>query len=276
MPYEDWKTSVDPKVKGSWNLHNLLPKGMDFFILLSSIAGVLGNAGQANYAAGNTYMDGLARYRVAQGERAVSLDLGAMLDHGVLAEDETLRERLLKGALLSGVSSALMFGLLDYYCDPARSLLTQEDSQVCIGVAPPSKLRGKVLDDPSNHVNLPFYSHIVNSGKGGQAEGGTELASAKYKAEFLAADSITKAGDVVSRALVERLMGSQSKAIDMSEVDFSRPLHNFGVDSLMAIELRAWFAKEFAASVPIFEILSEGSLEALGVSVALKSKLWNS
>ncbi|KAF2185395.1 hypothetical protein K469DRAFT_688167 [Zopfia rhizophila CBS 207.26] len=276
MSYADWKTSVDPKVQGSWNLHTLLPKGMDFFILLSSIAGVLGNAGQANYAAGNTYMDGLARYRVAQGERAVSLDLGAVLGHGVLAEDETLRERLLKGGLLSGVSSALMFGLLDYYCDPARGVLTQENSQVCIGVAPPSKLRNKMLDDPSNHVNLPFYSHIVNSGKGGQADGGAESASAKYKAEFLAADSITKAGDVVSRALVERLMGSQSKAIDMSEVDFSRPMHDFGVDSLMAIELRAWFAKEFVASVPIFEILSEGSLETLGVSVALKSKLWSS
>ncbi|KAH7398510.1 hypothetical protein BKA66DRAFT_605570 [Pyrenochaeta sp. MPI-SDFR-AT-0127] len=276
MSYEDWKTSVDPKVQGTWNLHNLLPKGMDFFILLSSIAGVLGNAGQANYAAGNTYMDGLARYRVAQGERAVSLDLGAMLGHGVLAEDDVLRERLFKGGLLSGVSPALMFGLLDYYCDPDRGLLTQEASQVCIGVAPPSKLRNKVLDDPSNHINLPFYSHVVNSGKGSQAEGGAESVSAKNKAEFLAAESITKAGDVVSRALVGRLMGSHSRSIDMSEVDFSRPLHDFGVDSLMAIELRAWFAKEFAASVPIFEILSEGSLETLGVSVALKSKLRNS
>ena len=276
MSYDDWKTSVNPKVQGSWNLHSLLPTGMDFFILLSSISGIVGNAGQANYAAGNTYMDSLARYRIAQGERAVALDLGAMLGHGVLAEDDTLRERLLKGGLLSGVTPALMYGLLDYYCNPAQGILAQENSQICIGIASPSRLRNKVSDDPSSHLNLPFYSHIVNSGKGGQREGGAESASAKYKAEFLSADSITKAGDVVSRALVQRLLGSQSKAVDMSEVDFSRPMHDFGVDSLMAIELRAWFAKEFAASVPIFEILGEGSLETLGVSVALKSKLRNS
>jgi hypothetical protein len=59
-------------------------------------------------------MECLTKYRTVQGERAVFLDLGAMLRHGVLAEDESLRERLLNGGLLSTVTPAVLFGLLKY------------------------------------------------------------------------------------------------------------------------------------------------------------------
>lgn len=60
MTFEDWKASVDPKVRGSWNLHTNLPKGMDFFILLSSLCGIVGKETTANYDAGNSCMDALA------------------------------------------------------------------------------------------------------------------------------------------------------------------------------------------------------------------------
>jgi hypothetical protein len=87
---------------------------MDFFILFTYNSSIIGNADQANYAASNTYMESFAKYRTAQGERTVLPDLGAMLKHGVLAEDESLRERLLKGGLLSAVTPAVLFKLLKY------------------------------------------------------------------------------------------------------------------------------------------------------------------
>ena len=52
MTHEQYMAAVRPKVQGSWNLHNHLPKDMDFFVLLSSSAGVAGSRGQGNYAAG--------------------------------------------------------------------------------------------------------------------------------------------------------------------------------------------------------------------------------
>lgn len=52
MTHEQFQGVIGPKVQGSWNLHNLLPKDMDFFILLSSSAGIAGSRGQGNYAAG--------------------------------------------------------------------------------------------------------------------------------------------------------------------------------------------------------------------------------
>ena len=98
----DFMTAAKPKVEGSWNLHRLLPKDMDFFICLSSGAGIAGARGQSNYAAGmsnhslvvvltsatgNTYQDALAWHRRAQGLPAVTIDIGIVLSVGFVAEN---------------------------------------------------------------------------------------------------------------------------------------------------------------------------------------------
>jgi NADPH:quinone reductase-like Zn-dependent oxidoreductase len=88
MTHEDWTTGTRVKINGTWNLHSLAPKDMDFFIMLSSISGVIGNAGQANYNAGNVFQDNLAHYRCSLGLKATALDLGAVLDVGYLAGDK--------------------------------------------------------------------------------------------------------------------------------------------------------------------------------------------
>ena len=83
MTYEDWISATGPKVQGSWNLHEAMPKDLDFFVFLSSSAGVIGARGQANYAVGNGFQDALASHRRSMGLAAVSLDLGPVLGAGV-------------------------------------------------------------------------------------------------------------------------------------------------------------------------------------------------
>ena len=86
MTYHQWSASLRPKVLGTHNLDVLLPEDLDFFVILSSFAGIFGNRSQSNYAAANTYQDALAHQRRELGLKAVTLNLGIMREIGVLAE----------------------------------------------------------------------------------------------------------------------------------------------------------------------------------------------
>lgn len=76
MSYDWWRTGLRPKVQGTRNLHEYFDSGrpVDFFIICSSISGITGNPGQAQYCAGNTYQDALAHYRRSQGLKVSTLD----------------------------------------------------------------------------------------------------------------------------------------------------------------------------------------------------------
>lgn len=101
MTREKFEKALSPKVKGIWNLHVLTrDMPLDFFVMHSSIASVLGNQGQTNYCAGNAFLDGLAYFRRSLGLAAQSLSWGP-LNVGLLSDKENVKQKLeLSGYLL--------------------------------------------------------------------------------------------------------------------------------------------------------------------------------
>ncbi len=83
-----------PKIDGAWNLHQLtLTAPLDFFILFSAGAALLGSPGQSNYAAANAFLDGLAHYRQGQGMCALSINWGAWAEVGMAARTKDQSQR---------------------------------------------------------------------------------------------------------------------------------------------------------------------------------------
>ena len=268
MSYNDFIESTKPKVTGSWNLHTLLPKGMDFFILLSSICGIFGAASQVNYCAGNTYKDALAHFRVAQGEKAVALDLGMMVAEGVVAENESLMRFLKRTGYFMEISQTELFALLDYYCDPSISVLTPLECQVIIGIEIPAVLDSRGIDQPY-WMRRPMFRHFHQMGSVNGVSSINGNKTPNYAAFLRSADSSVSAITIVSRAMTEKL--AKIMGIHVENIDLGKPMHSYGVDSLVALEMRNWILEEMGADVAIFDILGKISLSDISVMIVERS-----
>lgn len=80
--------------------------------MLSSISGVIGQRGQANYAAANAFLDSFAAYRCQRGQAACSIDLNVIEDDGFIANSEGFEERHFDGRTFKGINNGLLRQIL--------------------------------------------------------------------------------------------------------------------------------------------------------------------
>ncbi|KAI0861213.1 KR domain-containing protein [Xylaria cubensis] len=263
MSYEDWTVAVDSKAATSWNLHSVLPSGLDFFVTLSSINGIMGGRAQANYTAGNTFKDGLAHHRISKGEKAVTIDLGLMVSEGIVAQNADLLANMRRIGHLMDISQSKLLALLDYYRDPSLPLLTHENAQILVGLETVSAVRAKKID--LHHIiHRPLFRQLFQMDI--MSTSASKESIVDHAAELRQVTSDEEAGRLVThwyQSKVAHMLG-----LKINDVDVSHPVRAYGMDSLMAIDLKNWFSREMGADIQIFHLLGNKPIEAVAREVA--------
>ena len=89
------------------------------------------------------------------------------------------------------------------------------------------------------------------------------------RSQIVAVTSIQDAADICLSGLISKL--SKAIMINAADIDTSKPLHTYGVDSLVAVEIRNWIMKELQADVSVFELLANSPITRLAEILATKS-----
>lgn len=270
MTHAQWSATIRSKVDTSWNLHTLLPQNMDFFILLSSLAGIYGPIAQTNYAAGGTFQDALARYRTSLGLRSsVSLDLGWMRTIGVVAESELYQRNRESARDMRPVEEEDLFILLDRFCDPNLQHLGPDQSQVLVGAVIPAHFFARG-EQPMPSLKRRLFAGFDTAFRREARRSDDELDQQSPAHLFQQATSRKSRAGIVVEAIKLRL--ARALGVEADDIDSHRGLSDFGVDSLMAVELRNWIRRSFGAVVSVFEIMNARSIEGVGELVIIRAE----
>lgn len=228
-----------PKVAGALALHRAtLTRDLDFFTLFSSVSSVLGQFGQASYAAGNAFMDHLAHWRRSQGLCATSINWGPWAEVGLFARlnstDKTGR---------SGVFPFL----------PEQGLQAMEHIHA---LAPAQVV--VVSADWSRMPPSPLLSELASLKASGRSQE-EEQAAATLLLDLLLADPAER-----QRRLEEYLttFAAHILRLDPAKLDPKEPLTTFGMDSIMVVELKHHIETNLNLSIPIVELFT-GSIVKL-------------
>ena len=276
MTLEQWDAAASPKVQGTWNLHHATISeclDLDFFVLFSSLSGIVGQPGQANYASANTFLDAFVQYRTNRGLPASAIDIGAVGDIGVVSQSTGLLQKMRAGGykLLreQEVLDALQLAMTarKSQTENARTAFADKNNFV-LGLE-----SAIPLDNPACRAiwkrdrRMAIYH---NAGSGESADPATAATTIQWYITNARADpSVLKTPEAPAFFATEigkSLFGLLLKPDD--DLNTSLSLIDLGMDSLVAIELRTWWRQVFRFDISVMELRSMGTLDALGQHAA--------
>ncbi|KAG0652505.1 Reducing polyketide synthase [Hyphodiscus hymeniophilus] len=264
MTFDNYNNVVQPKVAGAWNLHkSLSDHDLDFFIMLSSAAGIIGNKGQAAYSAANTFMNAFAQYRNRIGLPATAIDLAAVSDVGYLAENSERKDLVMESMGSEGVNELELHALLAAAISKKMAITCSNHCITGLDITIGSQAPSWMLDAKFSRIRP---SEVDTAAKA--------TAKVLLSQSLRNASSIEAAEGLVYAGLVEKV--SAILMIAKDEIDGRQPIAAYGLDSLVAVEIRNWITRETDASLQVLELLSSGSLIALSQLVVKKSALVDS
>ena len=234
------------KIDGAWTLHELTAQApLDFFIIYSSAAAVLGSAGQANYAAANAAADAIAHVRKGLGLKALSINWGAWAGDGMLSTIAAKR----RDAGFRRMSGSEGFAAID-------ALTNASITQACVL---PGQNWPLYLNDRHAGKNEPFFTLFQANTTIAEHREGTPTFLALLTAEAPAGQPGLMLEFVKAQAA--HILGFGPGY----SIDELTPLHEIGLDSLLSVELRNSLCKSLGCALPstlVFDHPTAGELSA--------------
>lgn len=216
-----FKKVMGPKLAGAWYLHEETKHiDLDMFVLFSSLSSMLGAPGQANYAASNAFLDGLAQYRRAKGMPAIAVNWGPWAEVGMAANSQVEANAKASGVhLIPPADGLTWFG----------QVLESNPIQ-----------RGLMVIDWAALANMTGSIPAFLSELDVKASVGLDANLQKMADEFRAglADAPI---DERTPMLIDMICEQIKRVMGLDESDTinpNQPLQELGLDSLMAVELR--------------------------------------
>jgi acyl transferase domain-containing protein/acyl-CoA synthetase (AMP-forming)/AMP-acid ligase II/acyl carrier protein len=245
---------MSPKVKGAWYLHEHSKKSnLDFFVMYSSVASLLGSAGQSNHSSANAFLDAFAHYRNSKGLPSLSINWGVWSEIGSASAKGADKKEKISG-----------MGVIT----PEKGINALErvmvSGKVQTGIVPinwskfSAGYRGKFISELIKSDSESEINHNEISGSGdflsAMADAPDELHSEMLVKYF--------------KKVISGIMGTEQ-----DELDAGQPLNTIGLDSLMAIELKNKVNIELGVDLNLVRYMEETNIEQLADE--LKDQLKN-
>lgn len=233
-----------PKVGGAWHLHHLtLGRRLDFFVLFSSAAAVLGLPGQGNYAAANSFLDALAHHRRALGLPALAVNWGILGDVGMVARSPKLQEHFAR------------LGWASLPSHEAVRLLAQSmraaTAQVTIARINWSTVADRIIDEPR-------YEQLARAAARSAPERPDD-------ATWIRA-TLATVPPAAGRKLLEDYLSTEiarTLQAKPAQLGVDRPLTELGLDSLMLVEFVTRVDRQLGTAVPTGRLMGSSTIARL-------------
>ncbi|KAK2767436.1 Type I Iterative PKS [Arachnomyces sp. PD_36] len=266
MSLDDWQKTIRPKVEGSTFLNELYnSQDLDFFILMGSLSGPLGNRSQSSYSAANIFMSSIIQSRRARNLVGSIINPAQIIGVGYVSNaDSWLRKHLNESIGCYATSE------LDLHELFAEAILAGRPESG----RNPDLISGFKRTSPVDKPDIIWYRnpktwHFIEHHLDTASSGTSSSLSIPIKAQLESVSTTREAIEIIEAGFIAKI---RSK-LQMSEEDsVTRQIvpSELGVDSLVAVDLRTWFVKEVGVEVPILKILGGSSIGDLAEEAAAK------
>ena len=258
MSYEDMISVLRPKVDGSIHLDKLFYNDpLDFFIYFSSMTGVIGNMGQSNYTAANTFMCSLAAQRRKRGLAASVVNIGVIIGAGYVTREVSHADQknLRKGGYM-------WMSETDFHSIFAEAIGAGQSTEIS---EPEISTGLRHVAANSDYLPIwsdnPKFARFIIRESGAEAQKGSEKGGASVKDRLQRADSKEVVHGVIAETFSEKLRTMLQLDID-TEIMATRT-DELGLDSLIAVDVRSWVLKSYQVNIPVLKILGGASVADL-------------